>query len=292
MNNEKHYEADLSCNNSVEINEELFLSSYSIEDYDRPSVATDIVSFSIRSEVEDSYRHNPKSNLSVLLIRRGEHPFINSWALPGGFLRPYETVEECAYREIKEETNISPNVLMPVGVFSKINRDPRGRIISNAFLSIITEESVKAVGGYDAIEAKWFDVSFDCEDNGMYNLILRNDNIELKAILKEKCSRFGKSEFEIIDSGNLAFDHAEIIATALTLLRKDVKNFELIFDFLPEKFTLNALQKVQETIMNISVLPANFRRKIADYVVETDEYTTGAGHRPAKLFKRKREVTK
>ena len=61
----------------------------------------------------------------------------------------------------------------------------------------------------------------------------------------------------------------------------------MIFDFLPEKFTLTELQNVQETVMNISVLPANFRRKIAGYVEETDEYTQGAGHRPAKLYRRK-----
>ena len=91
----------------------------------------------------------------------------------------------------------------------------------------------------------------------------------------------------IIDSGEIAFDHAKIITTALTELRGYVKNFETIFNFLPEKFTLTALQKVQETIMNISILPANFRRKAVDYVVETDEYTAGAGRRPAKLYKRK-----
>ena len=71
------------------------------------------------------------------------------------------------------------------------------------------------------------------------------------------------------------------------MLRNDAKNFDVVFDFLPEKFTLSALQRVQETIMNISILPANFRRKISAYVIETDEYTQGAGHRPAKLYKRK-----
>ena len=60
-----------------------------------------------------------------------------------------------------------------------------------------------------------------------------------------------------------------------------------IFDFLPEKFTLTALQNVQETIMNISVTPANFRRKVSEFVLETDEYTEGAGHIPAKLYTRK-----
>ena len=71
------------------------------------------------------------------------------------------------------------------------------------------------------------------------------------------------------------------------MLRSGAREFEHIFDFLPETFTLTQLQKVQETIMNISVLPANFRRKIAAYVEETDAFTQGAGHRPAKLYRRK-----
>ena len=85
----------------------------------------------------------------------------------------------------------------------------------------------------------------------------------------------------------MAFDHARIIAEAVCLLRKYAQDFNTIFDFLPEKFTLNEVQKVQETILDISILPANFRRKINDYVIETEEYTQGAGHRPARLFKRK-----
>ena len=75
---------------------------------------------------------------------------------------------------------------------------------------------------------------------------------------------------------------------ALTVLRNEAKNYDTIFDFLPEKFTLTALQKVQETIMNVSVLPANFRRMVSGYVEETDEYVRGEGHRPAKLYTRKR----
>ncbi|MEE0931146.1 MAG: NUDIX domain-containing protein [Acutalibacteraceae bacterium] len=267
--------------------EETFWANYRIEDFERYSVATDIVAFMIRSHWEDSYRHDSKKSLSILLIKRGEYPYMNSWALPGGFLRPDETVEDCANREIIEETSVIPTALMHIGVFSEINRDPRGRVISNAFVSIIGEESVKAVGGNDAIDAKWFDISFEHTSDNYNLLTLKNEEITLKAILKENSSKFGKTNFDIIDSGEIAFDHAKIIATSLTALRNEAKNFDLIFDFLPEKFTLAALQKVQETIMNISILPANFRRKVSDYVIETDEYTTGAGHRPAKLFKRK-----
>ena len=264
-----------------------FLSQYSIKDYERPSLTTDIVAFMIRSEENENYKRNSENKLSILLIKRGGHPFRDHWALPGGFLQPDETVEECALREIREEANVNPVSLMPIGVFSEPGRDPRGWIISNAFASIISEESVRQIGGDDASDAQWFDVWFEQMEDGNYHLDLKYNDIELHAVLCEKETRFGKTSFEIKDSGHLAFDHARIIATALTALREGAKNYDAIFDFLPEKFTLSELQKAQETIMNISILPANFRRKISDYVVETDEYTQGAGHRPAKLYRRK-----
>lgn len=276
-----------NLNTNDKISEKEFLNSYSIEEYERPSVAADIVVFTMLSKTEDSYRHDPKNSLSVLLIRRGEHPFKNCWAIPGGFMRGNETIEECAYREITEETGITPTALMNIGVFSEPCRDPRGRVVSNAFLSITGDENLKPEGSTDAVEARWFDVSFDNNSYGEIVLELSNCSENINVTLKEKLTRFGKTEYEIIDNDSLAFDHAKIIATALTVLKKSAEDFELIFDFLPEKFTLTELQKVQETIMNISVLPANFRRKIANLVEETDEYTSGAGHRPAKLFRRK-----
>ncbi len=263
-----------------------FLEQYNIKNYERPSVTADVAAFMIRSEKSDNYKRDCESKLSLLLIKRGVHPFLNHWALPGGFLHPDETIEECALREIAEEANITPASLLPTGIFSEPGRDPRGRIISAAFACIISEESVKQAGGDDAADARWFDVKFERDSGGDYHLDLQCEEIELNAVLTEKETRFGKTVFEIKDSGTLAFDHAKIIAAALTVLREGAKSFETIFDFLPEKFTLTELQRVQETIMNISLLPANFRRKISDYVIETDEFTQGAGHRPAKLYKR------
>ena len=269
------------------MDEKEFLSQYNIDDFERPSLTADVVAFMIRSEENENYKKDTESRLSILLIRRGCHPFKDKWALPGGFLRPGETIEECALREIKEEANVAPVSLMPVGIFSRPGRDPRGWIVSSAYASIISEESVRESGGDDAVDAKWFDVSFEQEKDGEYHLSLSCGDIKLDAFLTEEYSRFGISSFIIKDSGGLAFDHAAIVASALNTLREGAKDYDTIFDFLPEKFTLTALQKVQETIMNISILPANFRRKISDYVVETDEFTRGAGHRPAKLFRRK-----
>ena len=273
--------------------EKEYLSQYNINKYERPSVTTDIAAFMIRSEESDNYKRDSENRLSILLVKRGVHPFMDCWALPGGFLKPNETVEECALREITEETNVVPVAILPVGVFSEPGRDPRGWIISNAFFSVITEESVKQVGGDDAADAQWFDVSFEKDNDGDYRLSLSLrgntalESIHLDAVLTKERTKLGKSIFLIKNSGGLAFDHARIIAEAVCLLRKYARDFNTIFDFLPEKFTLNEVQKVQETILDISILPANFRRKINDYVIETDEYTQGAGHRPARLFKRK-----
>lgn len=264
-----------------------FLSNYNISDYERPSVTTDVAAFMVSSDDSPDYRKNPENKLKLLLIKRGGHPFKDMWALPGGFLQKGETVEECALREVFEETNVMPVSIMPVGVFSQPERDPRGWIISNAYVSIICEDHVKQIGMDDASDAQWFSVSFDEDENGNNHLVLRYEDVELNAVVSPEKTSFGRTRFSIIDSGGLAFDHAAIISTALLALRAEAKNYDTIIDFLPEKFTLTSLQKVQETIMNVSILPANFRRMVSGYVEETDEYVRGGGHRPAKLYRRK-----
>ncbi|MBQ7501143.1 NUDIX domain-containing protein [bacterium] len=278
--------AFISKNRTEKSDEELFLSAYRLSDYERPSVAADIVALRLRLNEAESYRRDPHGQLSLLLIRRGEHPFMNHWALPGGFVRGQETLEECAARELEEETGVAAKSLLPVGVFSDPKRDPRGRIISCAYAAIMTAEGLRPVGGDDAIDAKWFDIKFDYEEDE-YRLTLSCGDTVLEAALVRARSRNGQEVFEIKQNGALAFDHAKIIAQALDLLRRNAAGFETVFDFLPEKFTLSALQKVQETLLNVSILPANFRRKAAEYVAETEEFTTGAGHRPAKLYRKK-----
>ena len=266
--------------------EELFLEQYDIRRYDRPSVAVDIAAFTILSDETENYKQDSGQRLALLLIKRGCHPFKDSWALPGGFLRMDETVEQCAMREITEETGLTPSALLPSEVFSRPDRDPRGRIISHSFVSVISEQKLLTSGGCDAADAGWFDFAFSHEGD-LLRLLLKRGGLELNPLLRETSSKFGIPHYEVLDNGGLPFDHAEIIASALGKLRRTIDDFELIFDFLPEKFTVASLQKVQEAILNISLLPANFRRKAAAYIEETDEYLTGAGHRPAQLFRKK-----
>lgn len=263
-----------------------FLKTYRQSDYERPSVTADIALFKLSVTQPDSFRKEPVKKLALLLIRRAAHPFQGCWALPGGFLKPDETIEQCALREVEEETGVKPASLMSVGLFSAPKRDPRGWIISNAFVSVLGESEDSQRAGDDAGDAQWFEVSLE-EAEAQAMLTLTQGDVCLRAALRQTGSRFGMKSYAATEPSELAFDHAEIIARAISALRSGAKDFELIFDFLPEKFTLTELQNVQETVMNTSVLSANFRRKVAALVEETDEYTEGAGHRPAKLYRRK-----
>ncbi len=277
----------MADNKSVGSTESQILPDYSLEDYERPSVTTDVAAFSIRTEISSEYRLAPEPRLCILLIKRGVQPFKDCWALPGGFMQKGETVEECAFRELKEETNLTPEAMLWINTFSKPDRDPRGWIISNAFVSVYCEDDAKIAGSSDAVDAKWFDVNFNQSSDSEYLLELRCEDIYLSAMLKQETALTGRKQFVITENNGLSFDHAAIIAEGLETLKREAKNIETVFAFLPEKFTLLMLQKVQETLMGVSHLAPNFRRKVSEWVEETDEYTEGVGHRPARLFKRK-----
>lgn len=285
--------------------EKEYLSGYDISLFERPSVACDMTIFSIMEDGErDNFRKLPKKSLKLLLIKRATYPYKDCWALPGGFCRPGEDVSETAKRELFEETNIENAYLEPVGIFGETGRDPRGWIISNTFLALVNGENCALRAGTDAWEAGWFSVQInkrsgvqelDGENASVeteYEIVLLHEvsATELKAKVKEHKQFENYHEtvrYEITESDNIAFDHAKIILHALLTLRKNVKKeSKLVFDLMPEVFTLTQLQNAFEMILNQELLTANFRRKIAEYVIETDKIIEGAGHRPAKLFKR------
>ena len=114
--------------------------------YPRPSVTADCIVMTRESEPQ------------VMLIQRGHEPFKGCWAFPGGFMNMDETTEQCAIRELEEETGLKVNNLHQVGAYSKVDRDPRGRTITVAYLTII-DAPVDVIGQDDASEAKWFSVN-------------------------------------------------------------------------------------------------------------------------------------
>ena len=290
--------------------EKEYLEQYDITKFDRPSIAADIAVFTVMGNKEDrdkeNYRKLPEKKLKILLIRRGSHPYKNQWALQGGFCRKGEEILDTARRELFEETQVEEAYLNLAGIFGQEGRDPRGWIISHTFLALFDGEKCSLRAGSDAWDARWFDVELIREQTEekqgenaawkktIYRLKLTNsDEIEpvsLQAIVREEkslCQFQVKTDYVVEKEEGFAFDHAKIITYALLYLRRQAEtDGRIVFDLMPEYFTLTELQRACEIISGKDLLAANFRRKMADYVVETDKILTGAGHRPAKLFRR------
>ena len=275
-----------------------FLKTYNIADYERPSIAADIAVFSIMDEKNDDLRRLAERKLKILLVKRGSHPCRNQWALPGGFCRPNENVYEAAKRELLEETSVSNAYLQLSDIYGDIGRDPRGWIISSTFLALINGADYKIHAGADAWEAQWFDITFDVQKQVMdenttqnrINLCLKHDITVLNASIKEVRTFEHCHEhvsYEVEHTEGFAFDHAKIIACSILDLRKKaIQDERIVFDLMPETFTLTELQQSFEIVLNKELLAANFRRKIEKYVVETNETDSGKGFRPAKRFSR------
>jgi len=185
--------------------------------------------------------------LKVLLIRRGIEPFRNRWALPGGFVRPDETLDGAARRELHEETGLSEVYQEQLYTFGAIHRDPRERVISVAYFALVRRSDHFPAAATDAAEAAWFEV----------------ENIPL-----------------------LAFDHAEILKIALERLRGKIRWQPIGFELMPEKFTLTRFQALYETILGRSLDKRNFRKKLLaqGLLIALEESTTSNSRRPARLF--------
>ncbi|OMC80720.1 ADP-ribose pyrophosphatase [Paenibacillus odorifer] len=286
------------------LTESEFLKQYKAGDYERPSVTTDMVIFTVTEDEADSYRKLPEKELRVLLIRRGAHPFLSKWALPGGFVRPNETTEQAAVRELCEETGVEDVYLEQLYTFSDIGRDPRTWVISCSYMALINSDKLELKAGDDAADAAWFKVSYrplreqkELIVDGYiktleYELKLSSEEEELSAVVARTMTAKTTStgtDYEIVSNDGLAFDHAKIIACAIDRLRGKVNYTDIALHLMPKLFTLTELQQVYEVIMDKELLKAAFRRKVADLVVETDHYTENAGHRPSRLYRRNLE---
>ena len=276
-----------------------FLQSYDASAYEKPSVAVDIVVFSIGKGRRETYRQLPKSHLQMLLIRRKNHPFKDCWALPGGFVDIDESLRDAAARELYEETGLRPDYLGQLYTWGEVERDPRTRIISTSYMEIVNESNKKLMAGDDASEACWFDLTSHIESVETHEvdgaleyvwyirLQLKCGSETPNALLR--ISRWFKGstvaiQREIIENNGLAFDHAKIIEHGLEKFRHKVKYTDILFKLMPEFFTLTELQHVYEAVVDKKVSRASFRRSIADKVLETEQYVTKGGPRPSQLY--------
>lgn len=271
-----------------------YLKQYNSNKYIKPSVTVDISIFSLFEELRTNYRKLPEKSLKILLIRRGTPPYQGMFALPGGFVKPNETLELAAIRELQEETGTTCNYLQQLRTFSNPNRDPRQWIITCAYTALVNGTSLKISAGSDALDAEWFNIylSKNHENEDEWILSLRNNNSLLKITMIEKPENKVDElpGLELIEADKLAFDHALIITYALLKLREHIKREPIIFNMLPDEFTLTEAQQAYEAILGEKVYPQVFRRKIANFVEETLEYAETGGHRPSKLYRKKQTL--
>lgn len=217
------------------------MKKYDSSVFEKPSVAVDLLVFTIEEE-----------RLKLLLIDREEAPFCGMPALPGVFVKMDETLDEAACRGIREETGLAGIYFEQLYTFGDVDRDPRMRIITVAYMALVPVEKLNFQAGQRVTAAYLADVE------------------ELLA---------GEAE--------LAFDHRKIIEYARWRLANKVEYTDIAFHLVGEMFTLPGLQKVYEILLGKKLYKANFRKKMAGWIEETGQMTSGEAHRPSRLYRRK-----
>ena len=267
--------------------EEEFLKDYDPKAFDQLSMTSDILLISVSDQEQTNYRKTSKKMMSILLVKRDDYPYKDKWCLPGGFLNPKtETLEECAKRVLKSETNLSNIYLEQLYTYDAIDRDPRTRVVSTAYIALIDKNKLTEMINPNA---SWFDIVLLEEKNNIVDITLDNgkDTIQLsiKKELREKTT--DRYRFIAVKNDALAFDHALVILAGIERVRNKINYTDIVFNMMPEYFTLGELQQVYEVILNKKLLDPAFRRIIANKVVKTKKMKTGEGHRPSALFKYK-----
>ncbi|MEU5551690.1 NUDIX domain-containing protein [Micromonospora sp. NPDC047793] len=206
------------------------------------AVTADLVVLTVRAE-----------QLCVLLVRRGIEPYLHRWALPGGFVGIDEDLAAAATRELAEETGLAEPAghLEQLGTYGRPGRDPRGRVVTVAWLALLPDQATP-VAGTDAASADWLPLAR-------------------------------------LSPGQLAFDHERILADGLERARAKLEYTPLAAAFCPPEFTVAQLRAVYETVWGTSLDPRNFHRKVTStpgFLVPVGRSTEGERGRPAQLFRR------
>jgi len=201
-----------------------------------PAVTTDCVIFGFDGV-----------GLNILLVERGLEPYKGRWAFPGGFMQINETAEDCAKRELKEETNVDNVFVEQLQAFSEVDRDPRERVVTIAFYALVRPSDFNVIGGDDAANAKWFAVN---------------------------------------DVPPLAFDHERILRFALTHMKQKIHFEPIGFKLLDNQFKMSELQRLYESILEVHFDRRNFYHKMLSLgiLVPQNDRLPGTPHRKPSYF--------
>lgn len=203
----------------------------------RPALTVDCAVFGLDDE-----------DLKILLIQRDIEPFAGRWALPGGFVRIDESVDQAARRELAEETGLTRVFLEQLYTVGEVDRDPRERVVTVAYYALVRLGDHQVQAATDARNAAWFAVD---------------------------------------DLPPLAFDHDAIATMALRRLQGKVRYQPIGFELLPPKFSLTMLQRMYETILERPLDKRNFRKKVLSLGIlqDLDEVEQDVAHRAARLYR-------
>lgn len=188
-----------------------------------------------------------KEDLQILLIKRNIEPSKGGWALPGGLVLDNENLDDAVKRELHEEAGIKPDFLEQLYTFGNVDRDPRNRVVSIAYLGLVNPSYHELFADSDAEDARWFSVN---------------------------------------KLPKLAFDHDKIIDIALKRLRSKIQYQPIGFNLLNEEFPFSDLENLYKTIIGQEIDRRNFRKKIMSHGLlnETNKVKKEGSGRPGKLF--------
>ena len=194
------------------------------------------------------FGYTAKESISVLLIKRTIPPFMHRWALPGGFVLDDETLEQAVTRELATEAGVHINYLEQLYTFGRPERDPRGRVVSIAYFGLVNPTNFKLAASSDAEDARWFDIK---------------------------------------KLPDLAFDHWDVVESAVKRLRAKIRYEPIGFELLDEKFPISDLEKLYETILDRPIDRRNFQKKMNHFGIlmgHNEKQKHASAGRPAKLY--------
>lgn len=231
--------------------EQAFLERYDANAFERPSVTVDVVMLTVKDRA-----------IRVLIVQRDEHPFLGEWSLPGGFVGMHESLEDAAERVLHDKTGLRNVFLEQLFTFGAPDRDPRTRVITVSYYALVDSERLEALEHENKLQLASITVPWEGEAGGPVKIALEGV------------------------TAPLAFDHAEIVGTAIKRLRGKLDYAPVGFQLLPARFTLRALQDVHETIHGHTVNKDSFRRRmqLSGQLEPTGAREEGTDYRPAEYY--------
>jgi 8-oxo-dGTP diphosphatase len=238
--------------------EQKFLAQYDASQFPHPSVTVDVALLTAE-----------QGELRALLIKRQEYPERGKWSLPGGFITMDESLDEAALRVLSSKIGLTGIFLEQLYTFGEPKRDPRTRIISVAYYSLVDSEKLsRSLGEKKDILKAIIQVPWQGETGGPVTAVDEQQR-----------------------PVSLAFDHAEILGLVMKRLRGKLNYVPIGFELLPRRFTLRQLQVIHETILNRRSNKDSFRRRMlaSGLIASTGKREAKVGHRPAELYQFKRQ---